>query len=56
MYLGGIAGTGNSQAIKALGHFFEKQQGHLSQLVAPTGSAAALIGGICSLAYIQTQR
>ncbi|KAF8575054.1 hypothetical protein K439DRAFT_1234368, partial [Ramaria rubella] len=46
MYLGGMAGTGKSQVIKALAHFFEKRnESHRFQLVAPTGAASALIGG-----------
>ncbi|KAF8586807.1 hypothetical protein K439DRAFT_1290276, partial [Ramaria rubella] len=46
MYLGGMAGTGKSQVIKALAHFFEEcNESHQFQLVAPTGAASALIGG-----------
>ncbi|KAF8583227.1 hypothetical protein K439DRAFT_1240254, partial [Ramaria rubella] len=46
MYLGGMAGTGKSQVIKALAHFFEEcHELHRFQLVAPTGAASALIGG-----------
>jgi len=46
MYLGGMGGTGKTQVIKALMCFFE-QRGELHRIiaVAPTGSAAALIGG-----------
>ena len=46
MYIGGMAGTGKSQVIKALAAFFEKQikPYHLI-VVAPTGIAAALVGG-----------
>ncbi|KAF8585332.1 hypothetical protein K439DRAFT_1245096, partial [Ramaria rubella] len=46
MYLGGMAGTGKSQVIKALAHFFEEHsEPHWFQLIAPTGAASALIGG-----------
>jgi len=46
MYLGGMAGTGKSQVIKALAHFFEHQgEPHRFRLIAPTGAAAAVIGG-----------
>jgi PIF1-like helicase len=46
MHLGGMAGTGKSQVIKALTNFFErKNQPHLFLIMAPTGSAAALVDG-----------
>src|SRR5882762_8185571 len=46
MYIGGMAGTGKSQVIKALVHFFEsKNASYLFMVLAPTGSAAALISG-----------
>ena len=46
MHLGGMAGTGKSQVIKALTTFFnDRGESHRFQLAAPTGSAAALIGG-----------
>src|SRR5262249_2538741 len=46
MYLGGMGGTGKSQIIKALTHFFERRKESVKMLVcAPTGSAAALING-----------
>jgi hypothetical protein len=46
MYLGGMAGTGKSQVIKALVAFFnERNESHRFMLLAPTGSAAALIDG-----------
>ena len=46
MYLGGMAGTGKSQVIKALSHFFaERHESYRFMCLAPTGSAAALIGG-----------
>jgi len=46
IYLGGMAETGKSQVIKALAQFFEHQEeAHQFQLVAPTGAAAAIIGG-----------
>jgi len=46
MYLGGIGGTGKSQVLKALSHFFAvRNESHRFIIVAPTGSAAALLGG-----------
>jgi hypothetical protein len=46
MYLGGMAGTGKSQVIKALMYFFkERNQSYRFMCMAPTGSAASLIGG-----------
>ncbi|KIM88987.1 hypothetical protein PILCRDRAFT_47293, partial [Piloderma croceum F 1598] len=46
MYLGGMGGTGKSQVIKALMHFFnERKENHCFIVVAPTGAAAALLNG-----------
>jgi hypothetical protein len=46
MYLGGMGGTGKSQVIKALIHFFgERKENHRFIVVAPTGAAAALLNG-----------
>ncbi|KAH7918710.1 hypothetical protein BV22DRAFT_1024132, partial [Leucogyrophana mollusca] len=46
MHLGGMAGTGKSQVIKALTHFFAmRNESHRMIALAPTGSAAALLGG-----------
>jgi hypothetical protein len=46
MYLGGMGGTGKSQVIKALTAFFEKRnESHRIMILAPTGSAAALLNG-----------
>jgi hypothetical protein len=46
MYIGGMAGTGKSQVLKALIEFFsERKEAHRLLVVAPTGSAAALLGG-----------
>ena len=46
MYLGGIAGTGKSQVIKALIALFEaREETYRFICLAPTGAAAALIGG-----------
>ena len=46
MYLGGMAGTGKSQAIKALMYFFQiRNESHHLLIVACTGSAAALLKG-----------
>ena len=45
MYLEGMAGTGKSQVIKALTYFFaERKESYRFMCLAPTGSAAALIG------------
>lgn len=53
MYLGGMAGTGKSQVIKAVTKYFEDigQSGKMV-LLAPTGSAAALIGGSTYHSYL----
>jgi len=46
MYIGGMGGTDKSQVLKALMRFFELQnKSHQFVVVAPTGSAAALLGG-----------
>ena len=46
MYLGGMGGTGKSQVIKALSTFFDaRNESHKFIIVAPTGTAAALLGG-----------
>ena len=46
MYLGGMGGTGKSQVIKALSSFFTaRNEAHRFIIVAPTGTAAALLGG-----------
>jgi Helitron helicase-like domain at N-terminus/PIF1-like helicase len=46
MYLGGMGGTGKSRVLAALSHFFTLQkEAHRFVIVAPTGSAAALLGG-----------
>ena len=46
MYLGGMGGTGKSQVIKALISFFKKRnESHHIIILAPTGSAAALLAG-----------
>ena len=46
MYIGEMAGTGKSQIIQCLIEFFAlRQQSHRLAITAPTGSAAALIGG-----------
>jgi hypothetical protein len=44
MYLGGMAGTGKSQVIKALIHFFEEhKESYAFVVVAPTAAAATLV-------------
>ncbi|KAH8103154.1 hypothetical protein BXZ70DRAFT_875874, partial [Cristinia sonorae] len=46
MYLGGMAGTGKSQVIKSLIELFrQRNEEYRFQCIAPTGAAAALIGG-----------
>ncbi|KAJ7083510.1 hypothetical protein C8R43DRAFT_830997, partial [Mycena crocata] len=46
MYLGGVGGTGKSQVIKALQQFFvERGEAHRFLVLAPTGTAAALLNG-----------
>lgn len=46
MYLGGMAGTGKSRVIASVTEFFKQtNQEHRLVLLAPTGSAAAIIGG-----------
>ena len=46
MYIGGMGETGKSQVLKALMEFFQhKKESHRFIVVAPTGSAAALLGG-----------
>ena len=46
MYLGGMGGTGKTQVIKALSSFFEaRKEAHRFVVVAPTGTAAALLRG-----------
>ena len=46
MYLGGMGGAGKSQVIKALILFFSlRNEKHRFMILAPTGSAAALLNG-----------
>ena len=46
MHIGGMGGTGKSQVLKALMELFQrKKESHQFIVVAPTGSAAALLGG-----------
>jgi len=46
MYIGGMGGTGKSQVLKALSHFFElRNETNRFVIVAPTGTAASLLGG-----------
>lgn len=46
MYLGGMGGTGKSRVVNALTAFFAaRQEPYRFRVMAPTGSAAALIGG-----------
>ncbi|EEB97031.1 hypothetical protein MPER_03733 [Moniliophthora perniciosa FA553] len=46
MYIGGMGGTGKSTVLKALIHYFSvRKEDHRLLVVAPTGSAAALLGG-----------
>ena len=46
MYIGGMGGTGKTQVLKALISFFTaRNESHRFVVVAPTGSAAALLAG-----------
>ena len=46
MYIAGMAGTGKSQVLRALSEFFSRRKELYRLLIlAPTGSAAALLGG-----------
>lgn len=46
MYLGGMGGTGKSRVILSLIYFFnERKESHRFLVVAPTGTAAALLNG-----------
>jgi hypothetical protein len=46
MHLGGVGGTGKSQVIRALISFFERRgEAHRFLVLAPTGTAAAHLGG-----------
>jgi hypothetical protein len=46
MYMGGMGGTGKSQVIKALMDFFKsRNESHRFVVLAPTGTAAALLHG-----------
>lgn len=46
MYIGGMAGTGKSQVIKAVSEYFSrKREKHRFLLLAPTGTAASVING-----------
>ena len=46
MYLGGMGGTGKTQVIKALISMFnQRQENHRFIVLAPTGTAAALLNG-----------
>jgi PIF1-like helicase len=46
MYLGGMSGTGKSQVIKALIHFFNlRNESHCFVALGPTGTSAALLNG-----------
>src|SRR5215510_410115 len=46
MYIGGMGGTGKTQVLKALVKFFKlRNELHRFVVVAPTGTAAALLAG-----------
>jgi Helitron helicase-like domain at N-terminus/PIF1-like helicase len=46
MYIGGMAGTGKSQVIKALNRYFDQRcESHRFLILGPTGTSAALLGG-----------
>ena len=47
MYLEGMGGMGKTQVIKALASMFnQRQEGHRFIVLAPTGTAAALLNGL----------
>jgi hypothetical protein len=46
MYIGGMGGTGKTQVLRAIQHFFAKRSElHRIVIVAPTGTAASLLSG-----------
>jgi transcriptional regulator of acetoin/glycerol metabolism len=46
MYMGGMGGTGKSRVIQAISNFFERRnEAYRFIIVAPTGTAAALLSG-----------
>ena len=46
MYIGGMGGTGKTQVLKAISMYFEnRQEAYHFVIVAPTGTAAALLSG-----------
>ncbi|KAK0197647.1 hypothetical protein F5146DRAFT_872538, partial [Armillaria mellea] len=46
MYIGGMGGTGKTQVLRALIKYFElRDESHRLIRVAPTGTAASLVGG-----------
>jgi hypothetical protein len=46
MYLGGMPGTGKTQVIRSLIHFFNQhKESHRFLVLAPTGTAAAILNG-----------
>ena len=56
MYLGGMGGTGKSQVIKAMIHFFtERNESHRFAVLGPTGTSAALLGGSTYHSYLGVQ-
>ena len=53
MYVGGMGGTGKSQVIKALMDFFKsRNESHRFVVLAPTGTAAALLHGSTYHSYL----
>ena len=56
MYLGGMGGTGKSQVIKAIMHFFnERNESHRFVTLGPTGTSAAVISGSTYHSYLGVQ-
>ncbi|KAJ3870971.1 hypothetical protein F5051DRAFT_300312, partial [Lentinula edodes] len=46
LYIGGMGGTGKSQVIKSILNFFAERNNSFAIVIsAPTGNAAALLGG-----------
>jgi PIF1 helicase. len=56
MYLGGMGGTGKSQIIKTLTQFFiNRNESHRIVLLGPTGTSAALLGGMTYHSFLGIQ-
>ena len=57
MYIGGMAGTGKSQVIKAIqALFIARGEGFRFLILAPTGTAASLVKGSTITSSVSTTR